>query len=280
MALAGALLVPARGFAAVTITSQKGARPATTVYADGDRLRIDNPAREAGGRATTILLDAAGKRFVTLDESNKTYTEVTEEDMKRMRGQMDAMRAQMQDRLKSMPPEQRKKMEELMGQRGGAMSGSGSGSAAKPREWSFESLGQKKTINGFSCELFRVNVDGKPREEDCISPWSAGVVKREDFAGLAKFGEEMMKGFGGGGATRAGEAFLRFDKAPGLPISRVPLDEDGKPGEEEQIKTIKRGAIAPSLFAVPVGFTKKELPFKPGGRGGPGGAHRGTGDAH
>ncbi len=276
MALAGALLVPARGFAAVTITSQKGARPATTVYADGDRLRIDNPAREAGGRATTILLDAAGKRFVTLDESNKTYTEVTEEDMKRMRGQMDAMRAQMQDRLKSMPPEQRKKMEELMGQRGGAMSGSGSGSAAKPREWSFESLGQKKTINGFSCELFRVNVDGKPREEDCISPWSAGLVKREDFSGLQKFGEEMSKQLGGGDGERAGGPFLRFDKAPGLPISRVPIESDGKRGEEEQIKSIKRGALAPALFAIPAGFTKKELPVGPMG---PGARHRGPGAA-
>ncbi len=270
--------VPRAVYAAVTITTQRGTRPASTLRADGDRLRIDHPAPEPGGRATVILLDAAAKRMVTLDESTKSYTEITEEDMKRLSGQMEGFRAQMQERMKSMPPEQRQKMEELMTRGGGGL---GAGAVSKKQsDWVFEALGQKKTVNGFRCEMYRVKVDGKPREEDCISPWSAGVVKREDFAGLARFGEEMVKGLGGGGATRAGEAFLRFDKAPGLPISRVPLDADGKPGEEEQIKTIKRGEIAPALFAVPLGFTKKELPFKPGGPGGPGGARRGTGDAH
>jgi hypothetical protein len=277
-------LVPARRavYAAVTITTQRGAHPVSTLRADGDRLRIDQPASEAGGRTTVILLDAAAKRVVTLDESTKSYTEITEEDMSRMRGQMEGFRAQMQERMKSMPPEQRQKMEELMARGGG---GVGAGAASKRQsDWAFEALGRKKTVNGFSCEMYRVKVDGKPREEDCISPWSAGLVKREDFAGLQKFGDEMVKEFGGG-ATRAGDAFLRFDKAPGIPISRVPLDEDGKPGEEEQIKTIKRGEIAPTLFAVPAGFSKKELPFRPGGQAGPsrpgrpGAAQRGPGDA-
>ena len=192
--------VPRAVYAAVTITTQRGTRPASTLRADGDRLRIDHPAPEPGGRATVILLDAAAKRMVTLDESTKSYTEITEEDMKRLSGQMEGFRAQMQERMKSMPPEQRQKMEELMTRGGGGL---GAGAVSKKQsDWVFEALGQKKTVNGFRCEMYRVKVDGKPREEDCISPWSAGVVKREDFAGLARFGEEMVKGLGGGGATR------------------------------------------------------------------------------
>ncbi len=278
-----ALLFPASAMAAVTITTQRGASGITTVYADGDRLRIDSPARDPGGRAHVMIMDADGKRMVTLDESTKTYTELTEEDMKRVRGRMDGMREQMEERMKSMPPEQRKKMEEMMAGRGGmgVMGGPGAmgrvGAAAKPREWTFEPLGQKKSVNGFSCEMYRVNVDGKPREEDCISPWSAGLVKREDFAGLQKFGEEMSREFGGGEGEKSRGPFMRFDKAPGIPISRVPLEPDGKRGEEEQIKSIKRGAIPSSLFAIPAGFTKKDLPMGPKGPGGPGARRRGPG---
>jgi hypothetical protein len=260
------VLLPVPALAAVTVIFQRGARGATTMYADSDRLRVENPARDPGGRGRVMMLDADAKRMVTLDESTKTYTEVTEEDMKRIRGRMDGMRAQMDERMKNMPPEQRKKMEEMVAGRAGP------GAMAKPREWTFESLGQKKTVNGFSCEMYRVNVDGKPREEDCISPWSAGLVKREDFAGLQKFGEEMSREFGAGEGDPSHGPFMKFDKAPGIPISRVPLEPDGKRGEEEQIKSIKRGAIPSSLFAIPPGFTKKELPMGPMG---PGARHRG-----
>ena len=32
---------------------------------------------------------------------------------------------------------------------------------------------------------------------------------------------------------------------------------EGKRGEEDQVKSIKRGAVAPALFAIPAGYTKK-----------------------
>jgi len=272
---AAILLLWGRAFAGVTIVSQVGARPGTTTYADGDHLRFETPPREAGGRATVVLMDAVGKRMLTLDDATKTYVEITEEDMKRMRGRMDAMRAQMDERMKAMPPEQRKMMEQMVAKRGGQMPGSDG--AAKPQEWTFQAMGQKKTINGFACEMYAVNVDGKLREESCVSPWSAGLIKKDDFAGLQKFGEEMSKEFGGGNHPSAHAVFMRFDKSPGLPISRVHIDADGKRGEEEQIKSIKRGAIAPALFAIPAGYTKKELPTMP--QGAPGG-HRPAPHAH
>jgi hypothetical protein len=262
--LAGVLLLPARAFAGVTITVQRGAGQLGTMYVEGDRMRMDAPERNE--RATAIIMDGPTKRILMIDDRNKTYIEMTEEDRKRMRAQADAMRAQMQERMKNMPPEQRKKMEELMGP------GAGTGDH-KPHDWKFASMGQKKTVNGFACEMYRVSEDGRVREEDCISPWSAGLIKKSDFAGVAKLGEEMFEGMSGGAGGERGHGagvFARIDKAPGIPISRLTIQPDGKPGDEEQIKSIKRGAIAASLFAVPAGFAKKELPMGmgmgPGGR--------------
>jgi hypothetical protein len=181
--------------------------------------------------------------------------------MKRMKGQMQAMRAQMAERMKTMTPEQRAQMQAMMGPAAAQMLAAPND---KPNVWKFEPLGGKKTINGFACETYRVLLDGAPHEEDCISPWSAGLVKRADFAGLEKFGESMNENLGLG---RGMAAMPLFHQYPGMPISRAVLEADGKHGEEHQVKSIKHDAIPASTFAAPAGYTKRELPQMGGGMG-------------
>jgi hypothetical protein len=259
-----ALLPAGRARAGVTVVFQRGASSPATMYLEGERMRVENIDKSE--HASSVILDAAGKRLIMLDEKGKTYTEMTEQDMKQMRERVEVARAQMQERMKTMPPEQRKRMEEVMAGMGGP-NGPGA-KPAKPSVLKFERLGQKKTINGFACDMYRVLEDGKPHEEDCISPWSVGLLQKSDLAGLRKFSEEMAKNFGAMAAgSQAG--FDRLDKYPGIPVSRVPLEASGARGEEEQIKSVKRGSIEAAKFAVPAGFTKKDLPM--GGAGGPGG---------
>jgi hypothetical protein len=245
--------------AAVTVVYQRGSASEATIYADGDRARIENPEREA--QMTSVIIDATGKKMTLIDDRAKTYVEVTEEDLKRIRGQMAGMRAQLQERMKTMPPEQRKKMEEAMSQMGAGGGAGAGGEPAKPptHTWKFEALGQKKTVNGIACQMYKVIRDGKPHEEDCISPWSAGLVKKSDFEGLRKFGEEMASGMGVSGAKHSNQIFEGIDRYPGVPITRVTLNDDGSRGEEEQIKSIKRDAIPASRFATPAGYTKKDF---------------------
>jgi hypothetical protein len=172
------------------------------------------------------------------------------------------MRAQAAERMKSLPPEQRKKMEAMMGPLGAP--------DGKMPKVDLKAMGQKKTVNGFACEMYRVSRDGVPKEEDCIAPWSAKVLQKSDFEGFRKFAEEMAKEMGVAGTQN--DMFQQYDKFPGLPITRHMLDG----GEDEQIESIKRGSIPESLFTVPAGFTKKELPPMGGpGMGGPGGHHHG-----
>src|SRR5215467_4187056 len=58
--LAASLLVSARARAGITITSQRGTSP-TTIYVEGERMRIDTP--EKNERATAIVFDGPTKRF-------------------------------------------------------------------------------------------------------------------------------------------------------------------------------------------------------------------------
>jgi hypothetical protein len=253
--------------AALTIVVQNGATTApNTLYLDGKRMRVDG-AHE-GGHEASMIMDGAGKRMIIINEKEKTFSEITQEDMKKMRARVDVMRAQAAERMKSLPPEQRKQMEKLMG-------GMGGGPAAKEKDFKFEKMGEKKTINGFSCEMYRIVVDGKPAAEDCVSPWSAGIIKMSDFEGLREFAESMMQGLGGNQPEQ--NWFMlkkRFDQFPGFPVTRVVIEPDGKRRPQEEVKSVKRGSIDAAKFTPPAGFTKTPSPFEQMGGGGPPGGPR------
>jgi hypothetical protein len=257
------LLAPAAARAATTIVVQRGKEAPSTIYADKDRLRMEAPegiSSPMGGKApggaagrdtSVIIVDAVARKMVMVNDREKTFTEITEDDMKRMKAQLQAARAQMAERTKNMTPEQRAQMESMMGPAAKQMLSGDS----KPPQWKFEPLGSKKTVNGFACEMYRVLLDGAVQEEDCISPWSAGLVDRAAFSGLEKFAKSMEDGVG---AMRG--AMPMFHQFPGLPITRVVISPGGERSEEHQVKSISHGAIAASLFAIPAGYTKRELP--------------------
>jgi hypothetical protein len=255
--LAAPLLASGRAHAAVTIVTQRGQEAAETLYLDGDKMRADN-SKGTGER--TVIIDAAAKKMVSVNDTEKTYTEITQADMERFGAMMAAQRSMMEERMKSMPPEQRKKMEGMMG-------------GGKTPEFKFEKMGAKKNINGFSCEMYRVLEDGTPKEEVCITPWSSSFITKADFAGLVKFSADMQKSLGKmmGGQRNP---FEQFEKAPGFPVMRhhidaTPLVPGGPPREDEVVKSVKRGSLPASTFSVPAGYTKKDLPMGPMGGGRP-----------
>jgi hypothetical protein len=243
-ALAAPLLLGGRAQAGVTVVMQRGASTLSTLYIDGDKMRAENPG--AANRASVVIIDAAGKRFLMVNDADKSYFEMTEAGMK-------ARRAEMDEKMKALPPEQRLRIEQMMGGKPGD----------KPPELKFEKTGVKKTVNGFSCEMYRVLEGAMPKEEDCLAPWGAGILQRSDFAGLRKFAEDMAKSMG----VMGRQMFQQFDKYPGFPVTRHPLEPSKE--EDEQLKSVKRGSIPASMFAVPAGFTKRDSPMGMGGLGGP-----------
>jgi hypothetical protein len=273
LATGALLLSPTLARAGVTIVAQRGDGAPTTMLVEGERARVDLSKQDE--HASGMILDGPAKRFLILNDKDKSYSEVTQEDMKRIRGKVDEMRKLQEERMKSLPPEQRKKMEEMMARMGAP------GPKPKALDIKFERTGEKKTVNGFACETYRMLEDGKVVEEECVSPWSAGLVKKSDFEGLRKFAEQMADSFGGGGNDRDLFMMKKMDAFPGFPITRTKIDAAGKRTEMEQVKSVKRGALDGATFAVPAGYTKKPSPFEqmggPGGPGmdGPGGAHHG-----
>lgn len=258
LAQAGAVLVSER--------KQKGETTNVTLTVEGARLRIDGMRQQRGG-ASALIFDGEAKKLMAITTDDKTYMELTEADVQALGGQMATMRAAMEAQLAGMPPEQRKQVEAMMAARGGGMPGAGAGPAKKRAERTYKSVGQKKTVRGFPCEMYKVLVDGKAIEESCFADWSRAGVGPEDFKGLEKLKEFVSSLTSQFGGTVQDDSFVDFTRAPGFPVARAGLGENGSVEWTEELVSAKRQSVPADKFSVPPGYTKKAMgppPRRPG----------------
>src|SRR6185436_836774 len=217
------LLTSSAASAGVTLTYERkkadGEGGTAVMMFDSNRIRMDGMGgggRRGGGNSGAIILDAGAKKMIMMEPEKKTYHEMTEADAKAMKERMDGMRAQMQERIKSLPPDQRKQAEEAMGRFGG-----GGGQI----EIKYEPLGGKKKIAGFACETYKVKIGTFSTTESCIAPWGSNLITKAEAEQFKKAFAEMEKAFAGLGGMRAGD----WSKAPGIPVEQTHMGQDGKP---------------------------------------------------
>ena len=125
IAFAGALCLlagtaqAADGILIVQQTTVGGGAPQTNrVQIDARRMRAE--ATGPTGEKQIVVFDGVKQVMMLIDETRKTYTEISKADADSLGSQMSGMMAQMQQQMQSMPPEQRAQMEAMMKGRGGA----------------------------------------------------------------------------------------------------------------------------------------------------------------
>ena len=249
--------------------AQGAAKPATpkyrgTMYVDGDRVRIDGTSQTKDGEMeASVLFRAQPESFVFLNKGDKSYTEMTREDAKRIGGAIESARKQMQAQLAKMPPEQRKVVEQ-------AMAGMGTEALMKapPPKTAIEPA--KAVANGTTdkvadraCKGFDVTRGGKKIAEACVASWGDLGISAKDVGGLRKmtlFQQQMMAdvNFEGMKAAPGAEAFEVIDQIDGFPL-RVKTLGGGKGATGMRVTKIERKDVDPKLFDVPQGWTKNDI---------------------
>src|SRR5512136_1403890 len=180
------------------------------------------------------------------EEDVKALAARSAEARKKAREGLSANRAKMEEAMKKMSPEQRKQMEAMLAQAGEE----GPSPKAQRPEVKYVATGEKRSVAGHRCEVYKEMREGKLRAETCFIPWSAGVVTKADLGSFQKL-EDFMKPLTGGlGETRQSFMKAALD-APGVPALTRHLDANGKPTSEERLTAVKRTSVPASQFAVP-----------------------------
>lgn len=175
-----------------------------------------------------------------------TFAEL-EAKMKNLGAQMQAAMQQMQRKLESLPPEQRRQIEQMMGTKSAASKG-----AAGPLE--VQKGGPSRKIAGLPSTRYAVTEGGR----EVLVVWSTRDVPefaamRKDYERFAKTMSVMRSQSGDDTQTRAWTEAMKA--ADGFPM------ETESAGFRTTVTKLERRPTAPTEFDPPPGFKKVLAPF-------------------
>jgi hypothetical protein len=245
------LLLPAVASAGIVMTFETrepgGAQAhAGTIWIEGKNARIQSSGGEAIYRGDKDLV-----WFMQAGE--KTYLELTRQEVTRMSAQIDALTAQVQAQLASLPPEQRAMAEKMMAGQMGQAAG------MKPEPVRFTPLGKTETINGWPCTGYAVSGGGSERREAWVTDYASFGLTANDLQPLRGL-TELMSPLGKHAAKgRQGAFSAAFEaEVPGLPVRTLTFLPGGQSAHE--IKTFAREDVPASQFDLPPGLKRQPLP--------------------
>lgn len=205
---------------------------------------------DADGRATLIKSGT----FYIIDDADKSYVAVDKATMEQLAKKIGAAMEQMKEQLASLPPEQRAQMEKMM-----------PGMSGGDKKWVVEAVdtGKADKVDGRACHVWDIKRDGALDDQICVVPYSALPGKENFqamFANFAKVFEEIAKSVPMLSGMMSNE-FGAQAKVNGFPVRSRGYD-NGKLGDDEQLmKVWREEAIPASMFEIPAGYKKKQMPM-------------------
>ncbi len=254
------------GGVTLTINSDETTKRQTTMFIEGNKIRIESGAGEG---ASIAVFDGDAQKMIMINPTKKTYSEMTQQSMKAM--QVEA-KSRMDQALAKMSPEQKKQMEQAMAQMNpeqrkqmeNMMSGQSPLSQDKPEkkkepQVSWEPAGSSQTVAGYPCSGFKVMVDGKLSGTGCYIAWGAGAIVKSDLAPLEKMSEFFSGIAGGYSRGSIGKHLGQLEKLPGFPGVWEDASGGGKSKAKQTLSSVKRGSISADKFQPPPGYKSEKI---------------------
>jgi len=229
---------------------------ATTMYVEKDRLRMEMSGSED---KQVIIFRGDKNMFWVINKDKNSYTEMTQDDMKKLKEQMDNMQKMMEEQMKNLPEEQRKMMEQMM------PSGMGNTKVVKT-DYKKKASGQQ--VGKWTCDQYEGFKEGKKTSEMWTASWDQIGIQREDVSGFKKMVEffevisqdamEIMK--------VGSEEWELEQGISGIPVKWTDF-MDGQQSSQGEMKEIIKKDLDSSLFELPSGLEKEDNPWENQGAG-------------
>jgi hypothetical protein len=263
--LAGSAVAADGALIVMKVTS--GANPPQTIQMQLEQKRMRTDVTGPTGATAAIVFDGTRQVMTMIDDARKSYTELTKADLdafaKQLSGAM-AQVAQMEQMMKTLPPEQRKKFEEMTkGRSGAGMPG------AAPAKVEYKKVGTG-TVGKWTCDKYEGYTNGQKTHELCtVDPKVLGFAMTdfEVTRDMAEFYKQFQQF---GGAAMAAQQPLALGKLEQQGFSGFPVRSvvtTGGSQVTQEMTEAKRQAFPDSTFQVPAGYQKHDLLGSPGRRG-------------
>ena len=227
------------------VTDSAGESRTAVSYISRDRVRM----AQDGHR--DAIVDLPNGRVTTIDAKNRTYSVMTRRDMDqlaaRVKERMDSPEMKKaRERLKNLPPDQRKAIDETLG--GGALD--------------VRKTGGGRTIAGHRCENWTISIGALSRTDECLAediPIPPQIW--EMYRGFAESLRTMMASFGPE-MRDISKIQEKFRDMKGFPLATTTtVTVMGKTiRTTSEVTSVGSGPIPASAWEVPAGYREVENP--------------------
>jgi hypothetical protein len=222
-----------------------------TMFIEKDRLRMEMSGEEEN---QTIIFRGDKKVFWVIDKDKNTYFEMTQDDIVKLKSQMEKMQQMMMEQMKNMPEEQRKMMEDMMP----------SGMPGEKKEKAiYTKVAGGVKVGKWTTTHYTGTRAGKKSDELWTVDWSDVGFSRSDFGAMSKMADffsalsqdatEFMK--------VGSEEWEKEMGISGMPVRWVHYINEGT-SSEGTVEDISSKNLDSSLFEVPAGFKKDQSPWE------------------
>ncbi len=240
-------------FEGTTRSANGSVQDKSIIYLSGDRMRVENSGKQGADAPDAIIFRQDKQVMWLIDKGEGTYSEITKEDLKKMKAKIDEGMKMMQEQMKNMPPEQRKMMEEMLAKQM-------PGQMMQQEKTKFKKTGSDASFKTWRCDKYAgYKGDVQSAEVLTITPSQAGF-SMDDF--------KIMKGFADFFAPLGLDTneFLMINsdesgsegQFDGIPVKYVNM-ENGKIKDTFELDKIESRNNPGSLFELPKNLEKKDL---------------------
>jgi hypothetical protein len=234
------------------VTRDGGAAQTGTSYISSDRLRIAQPEGDA-------IIEVESGNMTVLDNKKKTYYVVTKEDLDAMAAMVEEhmnspeMR-QMQEQMKNLPPETRKRLE-------GAMGGMFAVDVKK--------AGTTRKVAGYECENWTIKIGEMSTAEHCVT--NELQFPAQTWKAYRNYTDSLKSLMGAMGPVGKNMEAMReqFAKMKGYPLATTTTTS--LMGRQtvivNEVESVKRGEIPATAWEIPAGYKKVHNPMVKAMRG-------------
>lgn len=203
------------------------------------------------------LYDSQAGSLTHVDVTNKKYLVMGEKDIaeqaSQAKKQMDSMRQKMVEKMKDMPPEQKKQVEQMMNNHMSRVE-----EQKTPPKLEQKNTKKTETISGIECTVHESYIEGIKNSELCMaSPDTMGLSNQDAQALMAMQG--FMKRMQKVAQSMMGNNTPTAD-IQGIPLRTKLYAPDGSVKLETRLKSISTSDIGSETIIIPADFVSMPMP--------------------
>ncbi len=196
-------------------------------------------------------VDVAQKKYLVMSEKD---IEIQAEQAKK---QMDTMRQRMMEKMKDMPPEQKKQVEQMMNNHLARVE-----AEKKQPEVEQKKTSRTETVSGLQCTVHETFINGIKSSELCIAEPDNMKLSSEDAQALIAM-QGFMKRMQKVAQSMMGSSAASAD-IQGIPLHTKLFAPDGSVKLETRLSSISSDALSSDTITIPADFSQMEMPAMPG----------------